>query len=243
MTIGRNSRKSSVRSSIRTPKFLDKSSGFYGRLDEPETSAEVEEVRGDGVEDGSKEHGVVSGPSLNVVRKSGAEEDEVALDFADGLMEGDGETLLCRKPSRRSSRWRRSSRRKQKEAEVEHARDERPSLGAGSALDAPILEDKIKTELEKLKKTEEDNEKAGVTKEPPLVHFKVQEFSDERVLIRDKKRGREEEGEEEMKITKEQEEGMKMVKRKNYRKVSCCQCDQPGSCFHIYINSTLTLPG
>lgn len=242
MTIGRNSRKSSVRSSIRTPKFLDKSSGFYGRLDEPEISAEVEEVRGDGVDDGSKEHGIVSGPSLNVVHKSGAEEDEVALEFTDGLMEGDGETLLCRKPSRRSSRWRRSSRRKQKEAEEEHARDERPCLG--SALDAPILEDKVKIELEKQKKMEEDNnEKAGVTEEPPLVHFKVQEFSDERVLIRDKKRGREEEGEEEVKITKEQEEGMKMVKRKNYRKVSCCQCDRPGACFHIYINSTLTLPG
>lgn len=220
MTIGRNSRKNSARSSIRTPKFLDKSGGFYGRLDEPETSTEVEEVRGDGVEDGSEERGAVSGPSLKVARQSGAEEDEVVLDFTDGLMEDDGETLLCRKPSRRSGRWRRSSRRKPKEAEEERAPDERPSLGAGSPLDAPTLEDKIKTELEELKKAEEDNEKAGVVREPPLVHFRVQEFSDDRVLIRDKKRGREEEGEEEMKMKKEQEEGMKVVKRKNYRKVS-----------------------
>ncbi|TMS02427.1 hypothetical protein E3U43_007967 [Larimichthys crocea] len=40
----------------------------------------------------------------------------------------------------------------------------------------------------------------------------------DQVLIRDKKRGRDEEGEEESRMKKEQEEGMKMVKRKNYRK-------------------------
>ncbi|XP_077400633.1 uncharacterized protein LOC144035098 [Vanacampus margaritifer] len=36
MTIG--PRKSSVRGSVRAPKFLDKSSGFYARLDEPESA-------------------------------------------------------------------------------------------------------------------------------------------------------------------------------------------------------------
>lgn len=199
MTIGRNSRKSSVRSSIRAPKFLDKASGFYGRLEEPETTTEVKEFRESEVE-------VVSRPS-------GAEDDVEGLSFTDGVMEDDGETLLCRKPSRRSSRWRRSSRRKQKEVEEEQARDERPSVGTRSSVDGPVLEDKIKM-MEELKTMEE-------AKEPPLVHFKVQEFADDRVLIRDKKRGREEEGEEERKIKKEQEEGMKVLKRKSYRKVSC----------------------
>ncbi|XP_013874496.1 uncharacterized protein sb:cb1058 [Austrofundulus limnaeus] len=205
MTIGRNSRKSSVRSSIRAPKFLDKAGGFYGRLEEPETTTEVQEFREGEVEDGSKE--VASRPS-------GAEDDVEGLNFTDGVMEDDGETLLCRKPSRRSSRWRRSSRRKQKEVEEEQARDERPSVGTGSPVDGPVLEDKIKLELEELKSMEE----VCVEKEPPLVHFKVQEFADNSVLIRDKKRGREEEGEEERKIKKEQEEGMKVLKRKSYRK-------------------------
>ncbi|XP_051924418.1 uncharacterized protein sb:cb1058 [Hippocampus zosterae] len=38
MTIGKDSRKSSVRASIRAPKFLDKSGGFYDRLDELESA-------------------------------------------------------------------------------------------------------------------------------------------------------------------------------------------------------------
>ncbi|XP_017283502.1 uncharacterized protein sb:cb1058 [Kryptolebias marmoratus] len=213
MTIGRNSRKSLVRSSIRAPKFLDKSSGFYGRLDEPETTTEEGDIRGNGVEDGG-----MNSPSVTVVHKSGPEEDVEGLDFTDGTMEDDGETLLRRKPSRRSSRWRRSSRRKQREAKEEQTRDERPGLGTQCPADAPDLEDKLEVELEKLRKMEEDGGDAGVAEEPPLVHFQVQEFADDRVLIRDKKRGREEEGEEERKIKKEQEEGMKVVKRKSYRK-------------------------
>ena len=126
-----------------------------------------------------------------------------------------------------SSRWRRSSRRKQKEgkAEEDTARDERPSLGTESMADTHILEDTkamIEVEMEKLKTMEEENENAGRGKEPELVHFPVREEEDDQVLIRDKKRGREEEGEEEKRMKREQEEGMKMVKRnaiKNYRKV------------------------
>uniref|UniRef100_A0A3B4YLH2 Sb:cb1058 n=1 Tax=Seriola lalandi dorsalis TaxID=1841481 RepID=A0A3B4YLH2_SERLL len=122
MTIGKNSRKNSTRSSIRAPKFLDKSSGFYGRLDEPETTGEGEEVRanaveerGSGVEDASREGRAMSSPATSVGNNSGADEvdDAEAFEFNEGLMEDDGETLLRRKPSRRSSRWRRSSRRKQ----------------------------------------------------------------------------------------------------------------------------------
>ncbi|XP_071333889.1 cilia- and flagella-associated protein 251 [Trachinotus anak] len=235
MTIGKNSRKNSTRSSIRAPKFLDKSSGFYGRLDEPEITAEREEERGNeveergnGREDVRREGRATSSPATSVVDNSGAEErdDAEAFDFNEGLMEDDGETLLRRKPSRRSSRWRRSSRRKQKEGRTEEdaTREERPSLGKESPVDSHNLEGTrvmIEVEMEKLKKVEEDNEKAGRGKEPALVHFPVREDEDDQVLIRDKKRGREEEGEEERRMQREQEEGMKVVKRstmKTYRK-------------------------
>uniref|UniRef100_A0A3B5BB58 Sb:cb1058 n=1 Tax=Stegastes partitus TaxID=144197 RepID=A0A3B5BB58_9TELE len=202
MAIGKNSRKSSARSSIRAPKFLDKSNGFYGRLDEPDMATDGREVEENVMGDGSR---VESRSSLNVEHNSGADEREEAEHFTEGMMEDDGETLLQRKPSRRSSRWRRSSRRKQKEgkAEEEQARDERPSLGTERPVDVVELE----IQVEKMKK-----------EEPALVHFPVREEADDQVLIRDKKRGREEEGEEERKMRREQEEGMKVVKRKNFRK-------------------------
>nr|XP_019950963.1 PREDICTED: uncharacterized protein LOC109634713 [Paralichthys olivaceus] len=235
MTIGKNSRKSSTRGSIRAPKFLDKSGGFYGRLDEPETTVEGEEVRGseaeergNGMEDSSREGKSMSTPVSSVVTSSGADEREEAeaFDFNEGMMEDDGETLLCRKPSRRSSRWRRSSRRKQKEGRTEEdaARAERPGLDTESQADPNVPEGTrvmIEIEMEKLKQTEEENEKAGREKEPTIVHFPARDDEDDQVLIRDKKRGREEEGEEEGRMKREQDEGMKVVKRitmKNYRK-------------------------
>ncbi|KAM4564200.1 uncharacterized protein V3H82_013223 [Fundulus diaphanus] len=204
MTIGRNSRKTSTRSSIRAPKFLDKSSGFYGRLDEPESATDGGEMSGDKVEMEAKD----TNSSSTVVRNTAADED------VEIFAEDDGETLLRRKPSRLSSRWRRSSRRKQKDERVEEAQaqDERPGL--------EVQEDKMRMETEKLRTMEKET-----TEEPDIAHFQVREFADDRVLIRDKKRGREdeeeEEGEEERKMKKEQEEGMKMVKRntvKDYRK-------------------------
>lgn len=219
MTIGKNSRKNSARSSLRAPKFLDKSSGFYGRLDEPETPGEGEEVGGTEAGEG----GVVSSQSPTVVHMPGAGHAERAevLDFTEGMMEDDGETLLQRKPSRRSSRWRRSSRRKQEEgrSEEDAARDERPSLGTDIPVDPHSLEDnRVAMEAE----MDGEKEKAGGVKEPTLVHFAAREDADDQVLIRDKKRGRDEEGQEERRMKREQEEGMKMVKRntvKNYRKV------------------------
>ncbi|XP_040887706.1 uncharacterized protein sb:cb1058 [Toxotes jaculatrix] len=232
MTIGKNSRKSSTRSSIRAPKFLDKSNGFYGRLDEPETTGEGEEVRGkveergNGTEDGGREVRTMSSSTPSEVHNSNEREEAEGFDLSGGLMEDDGETLLRRKPSRRSSRWRRSSRRKQKKGTTEEdaARDERPSPSTENPVDPPVLEGTrvmVEVEMEKLKKMEEENEKTGRGKTPALVHFAVREDEDDQVLIRDKKRGREEEGEEERKMRIEQEEGMKVVKRstmKNYRK-------------------------
>ncbi|XP_034532669.1 cilia- and flagella-associated protein 251 [Notolabrus celidotus] len=217
MTIGKSSRKSSVRSSIRAPKFLDKASGFYGRLDEPEVAGEEEE------------QGRWSVTEENV-RKDISEADQReeinVFDFNEGMMEDDGKTLLQRNTSRRSSRWRRSSRRKQKEgkAEEDATQDKTPSLGTESSSDPHVLENTggmMEVEMEKLKKMDEEKEQEGRGTEPTLVHFTVREDRDDQVLIRDKKRGREEEGEEERKMKREQEEGMKMVKRnsvKNYRK-------------------------
>lgn len=231
MTIGKNSRKTSVRSSIRAPKFLDKSSGFYGRLDEPENVEDFKgkEVEQNGTEDNNREGGVTISPTPAMVHNSGADEREEAgvFDFNEGIMEDDGETLLQRKPSRHSSRWRRSSRRKQKEGKGEEdlAQDKRLRLGKESPVDPHGLEDTrvmMEVELEKLRKTEEENEREGKGREPALVHFPAREHADDQVLIRDKKRGREEEGEEERSVKREQEKEMKVVKRnsmKNYRKV------------------------
>ncbi|XP_058481658.1 uncharacterized protein sb:cb1058 [Solea solea] len=234
MAIGKNSRKSSSRSSIRAPKFLDKSSGFYGRLDEPETTTGGEEVkgnhvedRGNGIEDANTERRV-STTAPGVVHSSGSNEDEEdeAFDFNEGSIEDDGETLLSRKPNRLSSKWKRSSRRKQKDRKVmeDSAQDERPGLGMESPAEPQALEATAvitEVEVEKLKRMEEENEKVGRGKEPALVHFQVREDKDDQVLIRDKKRAREEKGEEERRMEREQEEGMKMLKRttmRNYRK-------------------------
>lgn len=231
MTIGKNSRKTSVRSSIRAPKFLDKSSGFYGRLDEPEAADEMrgKEVEQNGAENGSIEGGVMSKPTPAVEQSSPGhfQEEAGGFEFSEGILEDDGESLLQRKPSRHSSRWRRSSRRKQKEgrAERDSVQEERHSLGPQCPVGPRVLEDTrvvIEVEMEKLKKREEDDEKAGKEKEPALVHFPVREDADDQVLLRDKKRGREEEGDEERSLRTGEEAGMKMVKRntmKNYRKV------------------------
>ncbi|KAL6118725.1 uncharacterized protein ACO6RY_03460 [Pungitius sinensis] len=212
MTIGKNS----GRSSARAPKFLDKSSGFYGRLDEPEAAGQGEEARGEEAEEVCNRTGDRRRDG-SVVHPTGADEREEvgAFDLDEGMMEDDGETLLQRKPGRRSSRWRRSSRRKQKVGRGEEGE---------SPADAPAPQDTrgmIPDEMEEVKKTEEEEEKAARGKEPEVVHFPIRGDADDQVLIRDKKRGREEEGEEERRMKREQEEGMKVVKRnsvKNYRK-------------------------
>ncbi|KAM8899506.1 uncharacterized protein AB9W97_009922 isoform 2-T3 [Spinachia spinachia] len=212
MTIGKNS----SRSSVRAPKFLDKSSGFYGRLDEPEAAGQGEEARRGEAEEVCNRTGD-SRRDGSVVHVSGADErgEVEALDLDQGMMEDDGETLLQRKPSRRSSRWRRSSRRKQKVGRGEEGE---------SPVDPPAPQDSrgiIPDEMEKGKVTEEEEERAGRGKEPEVVHFPIREDADDQVLIRDKKRVREVEGEEERRMKREQEEGMMVVKRnsvKNYRK-------------------------
>ncbi|XP_061768846.1 uncharacterized protein sb:cb1058 isoform X2 [Nerophis ophidion] len=122
MTIGKNSKKNSVRGSIRAPKFLDKSGGFYGRLDEPERAPlEVEFVNENVTEWDVMECGE------DVVHVS--EKDEVENMRVFLPMEDDGQTLLCTAPSQRSSgKWQRSSRRRHKQGSSQEKshRDKRP---------------------------------------------------------------------------------------------------------------------
>lgn len=131
-------------------------------------------------------------------------------DFSEGVMGDDGETLLQVKASRRSSRWRRSSRRKQSEPEGDLAEMERPG---DVQAEAPGCQEVVI-------QVAEGEESAGGDGEPAVVHFATREEADDWVLIQDMKRGQDGEGEEERRAAREQEEGMKMVKRKNYRKVS-----------------------
>lgn len=227
MTIGRSSRKGSVRRSIRAPKFLDKSSGFYCRLDEP--------------------NGRIGGEEKEEVGEAEESQNETAEALSQGEMGDDGETLLQRKASRRSSRWRRSSRRKRREAEGDPA-------GEQGSQEVVIRVAAVEEEEE-----EKEDESAGGHGEPAFVNFATREEADDRVLIRHMKRGRDGDGdrdrdgdeEEERRATREQEEGMKMVKRmaaKNYRKVSQrgTRTFRMGRFFpraQIYTNSRLRSPG
>ncbi|KAK0132718.1 hypothetical protein N1851_032403 [Merluccius polli] len=215
MTIG--SRKGSTRSSLRAPKFLDKSGGFYGRLDEPEVPSDVvadmeeEKGRWDGVRR-------TAGVQVSGAAPGSGDPGGEGFDANDGVTEGDdGETLLRVKLGRSSSRWRsrRSSRRKQRESPSEQGATPDESLAPGpetAAGLAPAAEVTVT----------DANEPMGT-----LVHFTAREDDDDQVLIRDKKRGREEEeeeeeeGEGERRLKRDQEEGMKALKRntvKNYRK-------------------------
>ncbi|CAL8327102.1 unnamed protein product [Lota lota] len=219
MTI--SSRKGSTRSSSRAPKFLDVSGGFYGRLDEPEgpgdAAAGVEKEREQGRWDGSPPAG---GVAVGGAAPGPGDLDGEGFDANDGVTEGDdGETLLCVKfghgggGSRWSRRSRRSSRRKPREAPLGQGvtPDESPAPGPETAAGlSPSTEVRVT----------EANESMGT-----LIQFTAQEDTDDQVLIRDKNRGREEEeeeeGEEERRLKREQEEGMKTLKRntvKNYRK-------------------------
>ncbi|XP_038838896.1 uncharacterized protein sb:cb1058 [Salvelinus namaycush] len=247
MAIGKSPRNGSVRS----PKYLDKSSGFYGRLDEPEMGGEEEER-------GREEDWGGSYPATELSKGGETDQGEPGVfDFNQGMMGDDDTTLLRRKPSRLSSRWRRSSRKAKPQAisprqgdqilgtEMEapvlevtavevrrnrwgrstgkkqgaepqtvSPREEGPILGMEMETQTPVLEVEVKVETE-----EGQREKERRTEEErTLVHFASREEADDQVLIKDKKRGREEEKEEEMKGQEEMKVMRKRSALKNYRK-------------------------
>ncbi|KAG7261212.1 hypothetical protein CRUP_006937 [Coryphaenoides rupestris] len=168
MTMG--SRKGSTRSSLRAPKFLDKSGGFYGRLGEPDGVPPSDMVAVAGEEEAEEE----------VVAKAVGRDGFDAND--DGATEGDdGETLLRVKLGRSSSRWRRrstrSSGRKQQTGDATtNAGSPDGSLAPGAKEEAAVTPS------------------AEVTAGEPtpgalVVHFAAREDADDQALDRAFRRG------------------------------------------------------
>lgn len=94
MTIGKSSKKNKA---PRSPPFLDKANGFYGRLDEMfgddvqmqgEPTPTEEQIGA--LNRSSQDNGTVPG---------WIEEDDHVVDFNQDMMDDDGTTLLKRKPS------------------------------------------------------------------------------------------------------------------------------------------------
>ncbi|XP_036452262.1 uncharacterized protein sb:cb1058 [Colossoma macropomum] len=209
MTIGKSSKKNKA---PRSPPFLDRASGFYGRLDE--TEAELgKEAETRGKEPATK---TTVGERSSVEGVTDEQEHSI-FDFNQGMMEDDGATLLQRKPSRLSRRWSRKSSRRTK-AEQNCLERESQSKGTeterASAVDQnPDVQSETKAE-------------AGSTSrapEPMLVHFSIREEADDQALISERK---EKQREMEEKKRGEMEgktggENMKVMKRstlRSYRK-------------------------
>ncbi|XP_072542923.1 uncharacterized protein [Salminus brasiliensis] len=198
MTIGKSSKKNKA---PRSPPFLDRASGFYGRLDEAETEV--------GKEVETKESESQTKPGAGESSKD--EQEHAIFDFSEGMMEDDGATLLQRKPSRLSRRWsRKSSRRTKSEQKSRRAETE-----AVSSVDQNV-------DMQPESRAEPGP--ANAAPEPMLVHFSIREEADDQMLISatkerqvemdEKKRGGETE-------EKSGGENMKVVKSstlKNYRK-------------------------
>ncbi|KAL7880254.1 hypothetical protein SRHO_G00025080 [Serrasalmus rhombeus] len=209
MTIGKSSKKNKP---PRSPPFLDRASGFYGRLDE--TEAELgREAETRGKEPTTK---TTVGERSSVERVTDEREHSI-FDFNQGMMEDDGATLLQRKPSRLSCRWSRKSSRRNK---VEQNCLEKESQSKG-------------TESERVSAVEQNPDiqsdskaEAGSTSrapEPMLVHFSIRVEADDQALISERKEKRREMEEEKRGEMEEKtgRENMKVMKRstlRSYRK-------------------------
>lgn len=195
MAIEKSSKKS-----LKSPKYLDSSSGFYGRLEETEPDQGME---GETEEHGRAEKRTGGREMRTNVTQRGGKRDSGVFDFNQGMLEDDGTTTLLRKsPGRRSSRWRRKSGSKKKRVEVE---PEASSPVEDSAPPAQAAETLVVVDSTAVLTQEGEH---------TLVHFSVREEADDQVLI-SKMAERETEGqrgEEEMKVAKRS-------KLKNYRKV------------------------
>ncbi|XP_061092935.1 KN motif and ankyrin repeat domain-containing protein 3 [Conger conger] len=213
MTIGKSSKKS-----LKSPKYLDLSSGFYGRLEEAEADQETEEL--------GRAEGRTAGGEMqtHAATQRGGKRGSGVFDFNQGMLEDDGTATLLRKtPARRSSRWRRKSgsRKKRLEAEPEDcapAEESASPARAGETLEvvdsaAPqtmeVVDSAAPQTMEVVDSAAPQTLEAGHL----LVHFSVREEADDHVLI-SKTAERETEGlrgDEEVKVAKR-------GKLKNYRK-------------------------
>ncbi|KAI7814611.1 uncharacterized protein sb:cb1058 [Triplophysa rosa] len=193
MTIGKSSKKNKA---PRSPPFLDKANGFYGRLDE---------MGGDDVQIEGK---ITDEPMGNLTRPDNMtvpgwiEEDDHVNDFNQGMVDDDGTTLLKRKPSRLSRRWSRKSLRKTILSPGKEGQNESTET------------DNKAVPLEAQTKELTNNG------EPDLVHFSVREQADDQILISGKKERENvrQENKTEGKINGESTEIVKRNTLKNYRK-------------------------
>lgn len=208
MTIGKSSKKQKA---PRSPPFLDRASGFYGRLDEIETDLRTEAQI-------PEKQTVPNSMSKEMIYIELRDDQEHCVpDFSEGMMEDDGTTLLKRKPNRLSRHWSRKSSRRNKsdksslEMEIQSAETE---VASGNN---PSLE----VHLEPRPDTGSGNN----VPEPMLIHFTIREEADDQKLIpKGKERQKEmEENRKEGEVEgKTDVENMKVVKRssvRNYRKV------------------------
>ncbi|KAB5579335.1 hypothetical protein PHYPO_G00193880 [Pangasianodon hypophthalmus] len=200
MTIGKSSKKQKA---PRAPPFLDRASGFYGRLDEIEiefrTEAQITEKQ-------EMKNGELPD-----------DQEHCVLDFSEGMMEDDGTTLLKRKPSRLSRRWSRKSSRRTKSDKSSLEID---SQRAETEV-APSINPSVDVHLE----TQPETGSGSRAPEPMLIHFSIREEADDQKLISEGKerqremKGKRRQGEVEGKADVE---NMKVVKRnslRNYHKV------------------------
>lgn len=203
MTIGKSSKKNKAPCS---PPFLDRASGFYGRL--ADTEAELgKEAETRGKEPATK---TTAGEKSSEERVT-EEQDHGIFDFDQGMMEDDGATLLQRKPSRLSRRWSRKSSRRSK-TEQSHPEKENQSKGpeaeACSVAQKPAVQSESKADAS-----------ASTAPEQVLVHFSNREEADDQALISER-REKQKELEEKMRGGEMGEN--KVVKRstlRNYRRV------------------------
>ncbi|XP_047668791.1 uncharacterized protein sb:cb1058 [Tachysurus fulvidraco] len=208
MTIGKSSKKQKA---PRAPPFLDRASGFYGRLDEIEIEFRTEVQ--------ITEEQPAAKPALGEInRKELADDQEHCVcDFSEGMMEDDGTTLLKRKPSRLSRRWSRKSSRRTK--------TDKPSLETDIQSSETQLASAIESSLDVNLVTQPDIGPGSSAPEPTLIHFSIQEEADDQKLIPEgkeiEKMMTEKMGERDVEEKKDVD-NMKIVKRKslrNYHKV------------------------
>lgn len=202
MTIGKSSKKQKA---PRAPPFLDRASGFYGRLDEIEIEFRTE------VQITEKQP--AAKPVLGEMNSKELPDDQehCVCDVSEGMMEDDGITLLKRKPSRLSRRWSRKSSRRTKTDKPSLETDVQSSA-TQSSLDVNLV-------------TQPDIGLGSSAPEPTLIHFSIQEEADDQKLIPEGKEREkmmtEKTGEKDVEEKKDVD-NMKIVKRKslrNYHKV------------------------
>ncbi|KAG7330216.1 hypothetical protein KOW79_006438 [Hemibagrus wyckioides] len=199
MTIGKSSKKQKA---PRAPPFLDRASGFYGRLDEIEIEFRTEEQ--------VTEKQPTAKPVLGEINSNELPDDQehCMCDFSEGMMEDDGTTLLKRKPSRLSRRWSRKSSRRTK--------SDKPSLDmdiqSSETRTAPTVEPSLDVNLVT------DSGSVISAPEPMLIHFSIREEADDQKLITEGKE-REKKMSEKMRDVEEKTDvgNMKVVKRNSFR--------------------------